>query len=475
MTMSEPETVFDYITNAGENKEAIYVEKLGEIFAHAKNEIVEFNEKLGNELLLSLRNALFVKLLELLPKYIGFDLYCRRKTNLIAEDVYILGYCVVSGLEDRRLKNILKCDPNKSVLSQEDGVTNAEDLDIIHTCITLKNSVATLVNQVKCLVTHVEVLENEITSMKLLVQHPSNKDSVVESSGSSDSSDTESGSEETVNTDEAESANNVAPNVPMNMTQAQNTQTSPVAAFRHSSQERRRIRRGRSNKHQKQSVKHNVTPAGQSDSNSTPPAQSDTTARRAQTRVPISNVPMVGSSLKSHRIEAAAVSDRRTKPAENIHRVYAGRLSSSTSEDAIRAHLADVGLQNSDIADVVKLKCRNLNESSFCISLNSKVAENKIYDSSLWPEGIRIRPFNSPSPRSKIRRFPQLHSSWHREHQIPRQRVRRSSDRQWYNKSASFHTGHQESYGYDEQYYNDYGSDGYYLPEDKREHWSYQY
>ena len=68
MTMSEPETVFDYITNAGENKEAIYVEKLGEIFAHAKNEIVEFNEKLGNELLLSLRNALFVKLLELLPK-----------------------------------------------------------------------------------------------------------------------------------------------------------------------------------------------------------------------------------------------------------------------------------------------------------------------------------------------------------------------------------------------------------------------
>ena len=68
-----------------------------------------------------------------------------------------------------------------------------------------------------------EVLENEMTSIRLLDQHLSNKDSVAESSSSSDSSDTESESEETINTAEAKSANAIAPNVPMNMTITEHT------------------------------------------------------------------------------------------------------------------------------------------------------------------------------------------------------------------------------------------------------------
>ena len=90
--MRETDSVFQIITNSGENKVVTFCDKLGEVHANAKSEIIDFVDKLDNETLLNLRKTLFSKLLEILAQYKGNDIYARRSEPLLVEDVYIIGY-----------------------------------------------------------------------------------------------------------------------------------------------------------------------------------------------------------------------------------------------------------------------------------------------------------------------------------------------------------------------------------------------
>ena len=100
--MGETDSVFQIITN----KDVTFCDKLGEVYAHAKSEVIDFVDKLDNETLLNLRKTLFSKLLEIFAQYKGNDLYARRSKSLLVEDIYIIGYSVISKMEDETEENL---------------------------------------------------------------------------------------------------------------------------------------------------------------------------------------------------------------------------------------------------------------------------------------------------------------------------------------------------------------------------------
>ena len=59
----------------------------------------------------------------------------------------------------------------------------------------------------------------------------------------------------------------------------------------------------------------------------------------------------------------------------------------------MRAHVADLGISDESVADVIKLRCKDGKQSSFCISVCSKDAEKTLFSPNNWPEGVWIRTF----------------------------------------------------------------------------------
>ena len=90
------------------------------------------------------------------------------------------------------------------------------------------------------------------------------------------------------------------------------------------------------------------------------------------------------------KIKAAKTST----PSTSTNLIYVGKLSVDTKEDEIRSHLSDIGISNDDVADVIKHRTRNEDEASYCISLNTKVAESIGLSEKLWPVGVRVRRFH---------------------------------------------------------------------------------
>ena len=167
--MGDLDTVFHTITNAGENKVTAFCESLVDIYAHAKTEIVEFTEKLDNAILVRLRDILFTKLQEILPHLKGYELYARRSKALLVEDVYIIGFSLVSKIEDKRIKkNVIKGTIANESLSQEDITTDLlENKDLFTVCADLKSSVDIFRIRIKQLEDRVIELENEVTRSKM--------------------------------------------------------------------------------------------------------------------------------------------------------------------------------------------------------------------------------------------------------------------------------------------------------------------
>ena len=81
--------------------------------------------------------------------------------------------------------------------------------------------------------------------------------------------------------------------------------------------------------------------------------------------------------------------------------VYVGRLSKNTTEATIPSHLNDISVDRDDIADILKLKSKNYQESSYCISLNTTEAEKTVLNNENWPTGVRVRTLNRPSVNNR--------------------------------------------------------------------------
>ena len=108
--MATEEYIFDQIINSGEDIAATFKEKLSEIFTHTQREILDFCGTLDKDQLVAIRSILFDKVQLILPAYNSHELVIRRNKDKLCEDIYVIGNCVVSKLEDRRLKKIVKSD-----------------------------------------------------------------------------------------------------------------------------------------------------------------------------------------------------------------------------------------------------------------------------------------------------------------------------------------------------------------------------
>ena len=96
------------------------------------------------------------------------------------------------------------------------------------------------------------------------------------------------------------------------------------------------------------------------------------------------------------RLKAVSQTDRKKK----TFLVYVGRAEPGTSIEVIRSYLVEIGIAKDDIADILKLNSRNGHYDSFCVSLNSAMAEKIALETNNWPYGITIRKFHQKCQRA---------------------------------------------------------------------------
>ena len=150
---------------------------------------------------------------------------------------------------------------------------------------------------------------------------------------------------------------------------------SPKIGFRHTTKDRNRIVKGKGVKQPNSSNK----------SNETSKSESSLTSYQS---------PQVGNCRGPLRIKSAVglVNTPQHQHTAN-HLVYVGQVRRETTEDDMRAHVADLGISDESVADVIKLRCKDGKQSSFGISVCSKDAVKTLFSPNNWPEGVRIRTF----------------------------------------------------------------------------------
>ena len=210
------------------------------------------------------------------------------------------------------------------------------------------------------LTTRVENLESELTATKLTLEQFTETRADVKIS-------TDCKSTKATNTDEESSIENHI--------------SDDQQGFQHSNAERKRIAKGLFQGHQRTDNAHHHTHI---------PTQ--TSQKQAGSVVTPSQ-----TSTVAHNVKAA----KSCGTTAQTKLVYVGRLSADISERCIREQLKETGVDNCDIADVIQLKCRAVDQSSFCISLNTKQAENMLYKSGSWPNGVKVRSYK-PSVRKQV-------------------------------------------------------------------------
>ena len=99
------------------------------------------------------------------------ELCNRRKKSALADDIYVIGYSVVSEQEHKRLKKVLKrkTDAGDITLTQGEPVNpTTEDSELLVMCHSLREQVGELLGRVASLSSRVESLESELTGLKIL-------------------------------------------------------------------------------------------------------------------------------------------------------------------------------------------------------------------------------------------------------------------------------------------------------------------
>ena len=139
-------SIFEQLINEQDNKIFIklFMNNLHYVYQYDKKEVTDTVKNLTTDKLLFLRLHLFEVLIATYPDMEGAELYKRRKADLITEDIFVLGYCIVNKQKDLRLNKVLKLH---SKVSQDedhalsDPLGTLETADLVETCIGLRQSV----------------------------------------------------------------------------------------------------------------------------------------------------------------------------------------------------------------------------------------------------------------------------------------------------------------------------------------------
>ena len=295
-------------------------------------------------------------------------MYNRRKIDRISEDIYIIGHSIVNERKDKRLCKVLKSIglvSNSSQGGNHDQSINsiAEPVDLMETCLLLRDTVVNLTGAVSTLKEEITVLREKVTLLEARLdnkrhetrrtnqQAPMNK-----TSENVDTPQPHVPQERLV--DVKNTPNNIDKNDAASLIKSTPTQpTTPQAEleneFRLSSRERRKIRSGSKVK----------------------------ASNRAEIK---------GSAATGFKISGASEDVQR-----GSRNIYVGKVKAATSTKDMRDHLRDIGV--SHVSDILELSCKVIGQTSFCITVDTAVDEDLIFKPNSWPSGIRIRPYKERS------------------------------------------------------------------------------
>ena len=414
-------SVGDFTEGIDGNTAQGFVANLTGIFAHTKKDIIDFCESLELNILLEIRQLLYQKLIGLQFMTDELELCNRHKKSALADDIYVIGYSVVSEQEHKRLKKVLKSktDAGDITLTQGEPVNpTTEDSELLVMCHSLREQVWELLSRVASLSSRVESLESELTGLKILRldDRKRNEKEKIKSDVHEISKNVPvpiinplkkstlkvtaevhndiNGIPQVTNKINTLAEMNKIESIEETQDEAESIKESQDEAedisFRHTSMERRNILR--KNRRRKKLSLHNRKELN---------TGSD----------------VIGNSDSEYKIKAAT--NHATEPSHTFL-VYIGKLAKETDEQLLRTHLRDIGIKNADIADVMKLKCKANNETSFCVSLNSEEAKCVVFDINKWPIGVRIRTFYRANYNRETKAHQYKTGLHHRNQEAPR-------------------------------------------------------
>ena len=205
----------------------------------------------------------------------------------------------------------------------------------------------------------------------------------------------------------------------------------------------------------------------ESDSEFCYPRQQRKNIRRGKSQIQGSKQKSVtGQSNAKHQVKAATL-PHSADVSNGPYLVYAGKLAKDTDARSVREHLQSIGV--TQIADVIKLNCRNVNQTSFCISVDTKLEEDLVYSADNWPSGVIIRPYKN---HNSIKNRGHRNSKGHRRQHEYGVKYHGEKRRGWSWATPRWNYQVKETYDRDDYYNQPYNRDLCYNHPDYDRHYS---
>ena len=172
--------VFDSIVEA-QHPATSYVGNITEIHANSKCEIIDFLcKKLSVDILIEIRDILFIDVSSKFEHYHGKELISRRRLSTLAKDIFLMGQSIVNNIEEKELKTAVKIDsePRASITAvngDEDGSDNIEIMSEIH------NMMSKILVITTSLEKRMTTMENELSCVKVAIVQRHNSGIVPDS------------------------------------------------------------------------------------------------------------------------------------------------------------------------------------------------------------------------------------------------------------------------------------------------------
>lgn len=413
-------TVFDHIVaqmQQGKTLQDQFMENLKHVYEFDATEIQDFvlnhesesaDSRRAN--ILQLRQSLFENLCDKIPAYQGRELFNRRKVEIMAQDVYILGNAVVNNLSDKRLSKVLK--PSREPLQSQSGGDDTlltgplvDNEDLIQTVADLKVNVSTLENTVKQLADTIKSLEQHIGQLNQRLDAASNP-SGGPTSGAATQPVARSGpANQGSNTDDTPLAH---PQIPPPQQPGRNGILPPPDV-------RPRDLQGPAPRPNVPHARHppappvsapppsvqwpSLRPAAAGNDHRRETSQDGFQLQSHQRRDALrgnnfassNSQEIKGSSTAAMRISGVSVPNSGNVSTKST---YVGQLHDQTTAEMVRRHLIDIGVDNRNVCDVIKLNSKLPHQASFCVIVDAPEAERRLYHPNNWPVGVRVRPYH---------------------------------------------------------------------------------
>ena len=363
-----------------------FVQNMISVFEHSRDEINELLKIKSMPVLEKCRSLVFNELVLKLPQFAGRQLYARRKAVWLIEDIYLFSFSAINSLPDKHLSKCFKqqinfdLDTSRVSVQDDEVIQDSQDTTgeqtMIEMYVKLQDRLKSLEAIVKSQAGKIESLEKVVATNKQKENRSESKTTDTsmdqgEGGGSAavqEGADLDRAGQPSHSGDEVKSVDFVNPS-----TQTQIQRTGHEDGFRHSTWQRKNILKG------------------------------------GQVKSIVNQPEVKGTSHNNFDIKACV------SETSGIYAVYVGKLQHSSTTEKIRAHLNKVKIGG--VADVISLNNRpNKTEASFCVSLNDEESAKKIFNPSLWPSEVLVRPFRPSRGKYRSSRYRHTKQGYRQQH-----------------------------------------------------------